>query len=139
MHIPAPQVCVHTSRCPEGLPPHTHVIPLSLEEEEYEDEGTEGGGEVKVVSSYPYRGQLCKKKRKILPLLCTGPFVLYNQLSALKPLWPRFCLFCSNLLIVGARGSRLCQYFMRGSSPYEPRRGIYSTYQVSRIKRESLP
>lgn len=71
-------VCAH-SPCPEGLPPAvTHVIPLSLEEEECEDEGIEGGGGVRVVSSYQHQKQLCKKKEK-LPLLCTGPFVLYNQ------------------------------------------------------------
>lgn len=71
-------VCAH-SPCPEGLPPAvTHVIPLSLEEEECEDEGIEGGGGVRVISSYQHQKQLCKKKEK-LPLLCTDPFVLGNQ------------------------------------------------------------
>lgn len=45
------------------LPLQLHVIPLSLEEEECEDEGIAGGGGgIRVVSSY--QGQLCKKKNK---------------------------------------------------------------------------
>ena len=73
-HIPAPQVCVHIPPVRRALPPAvTHVIPLSLQEEECEDEGIEGGGGVFLPTP---RAVMQKKKN---PLLCTGPFVLYNQ------------------------------------------------------------
>lgn len=65
--IPAPQVCVHIPPVRRTFPPAvTHVIPLSLKKEECEDEGIDGGGGVRVVSSYQHRGQLCKKRKPSL-------------------------------------------------------------------------
>lgn len=66
---------MHIPPHPKGLSPaFTHVIPLSLVEEESKDEGIEGGGGVRVVSSYQHQGQFQKTKKKK-----HFAFVLFNQ------------------------------------------------------------
>lgn len=66
-------VCAH-SPCPEGLSPAvTHVIPPHPWR--CEDEGIDGGGGVRVVSSYQHQGQLCKKKKKT-------PLVVHRSLCS---------------------------------------------------------
>lgn len=139
--------CVCTFPCLEGLSPAvTHAIPLSLEEEECEDEGIEGGGWVRVVSSYQHQGQLCKKKKKIL-LLCTGLFVLYNH-WVLWSLYGPDSVFSALIywsLVPGAHGSannsHACTDYLGMSCVEELKAGIrclVSTRKVFHNKEASM-
>lgn len=85
-HSCTTQVCVHISPYPEGSYACDPSIPR--DEEECEDEGIEGGGGVKVGSSYQHKGQLRKRKKKPSPCCAQVPLfcIISKCFEAFMPL-----------------------------------------------------
>lgn len=74
---------VHIPLILGAFPLQLHMIPLSLEEEECEDEGIGGGGGdwIRAVSSYQRQGRLCERKKKKKTSPCCAHVPLFCIIS----------------------------------------------------------